>query len=501
MNTRKVDKREQHVRKKLTAAILMLLISCIMTVTSTYAWFTLSTAPEVTGIQTTIGGNGNLEIALANYFTWNGMEEPLTLSSSVNDIKATNESWGNLIDVSEDYGMNLLTLAPAKVDGSSSLVTTSTILQVPTYGADGRVSTLAPAMFAGYDVDSKTFKQIADAENDRSTYADNIGLRAIGISTARTARQTAFTAAKSAMTTAVNTAKLGVGDALANNGSALGSLAVKLALDGDTATFDNSELLAIYALVEDTIEGVEYIDDAIIALIDASVASREGQEADIDDLEYELISAMLENAVVYEVSYDGGTKTTNSSFTLSEEGVSPKTVTFTYSNGTGDVSHAIQNDYFYDMIKMYMNVVDDLENALDKLPDTGGNSYSWADISESVNILMDMESDGLKVAGISINTLKENPTNYIDAVLNNTVVELGEGSGVYYNIASLVGTVKASIVLEITYGFNVTRPATISSTNNMPVIPTASLLFELPSADGSEEANQISDIYGFVLDL
>ena len=70
MNTRKVDKREQHVRKKLTAAILMLLISCIMTVTSTYAWFTLSTAPEVTGIQTTIGGNGNLEIALANASRW-----------------------------------------------------------------------------------------------------------------------------------------------------------------------------------------------------------------------------------------------------------------------------------------------------------------------------------------------------------------------------------------------------------------------------------------------
>ena len=42
----------QSIRKKLLAAIAMLLIACIMTVSSTYAWFTLSTAPEVKGITT-----------------------------------------------------------------------------------------------------------------------------------------------------------------------------------------------------------------------------------------------------------------------------------------------------------------------------------------------------------------------------------------------------------------------------------------------------------------
>ena len=52
-------------KKKLTAAVAMLLVSAIMVVSSTYAWFTLSTAPEVTGITTTVGANGNLEIALS----------------------------------------------------------------------------------------------------------------------------------------------------------------------------------------------------------------------------------------------------------------------------------------------------------------------------------------------------------------------------------------------------------------------------------------------------
>ena len=58
------SKKMASLRKKLFAAIAMLLVACIMAVSSTYAWFTLSTAPEVKGISTTIGANGNLEMAL-----------------------------------------------------------------------------------------------------------------------------------------------------------------------------------------------------------------------------------------------------------------------------------------------------------------------------------------------------------------------------------------------------------------------------------------------------
>ena len=38
------------IKKKLMAATAMLLVAAIMTVSSTYAWFTLSTAPEVSFI-------------------------------------------------------------------------------------------------------------------------------------------------------------------------------------------------------------------------------------------------------------------------------------------------------------------------------------------------------------------------------------------------------------------------------------------------------------------
>ena len=62
MNTQHSNEMKS-IRKKLLAAIAMLLVAVIMTVSSTYAWFTLSTAPEVKGITTTVGANGNLEIA------------------------------------------------------------------------------------------------------------------------------------------------------------------------------------------------------------------------------------------------------------------------------------------------------------------------------------------------------------------------------------------------------------------------------------------------------
>ena len=63
-NKRKKVQMPAGIRQKMMAAVSMLMVSCIMLVSSTYAWFTLSTAPEVTGITTNVGANGNLEMML-----------------------------------------------------------------------------------------------------------------------------------------------------------------------------------------------------------------------------------------------------------------------------------------------------------------------------------------------------------------------------------------------------------------------------------------------------
>ena len=66
MKTTKKKSRDNYlsIRSKLVAAVAMLLVASFMVASSSYAWFTLSTAPEVTGIKTTVGANGSLEIAL-----------------------------------------------------------------------------------------------------------------------------------------------------------------------------------------------------------------------------------------------------------------------------------------------------------------------------------------------------------------------------------------------------------------------------------------------------
>ena len=111
------------IRNKMMAAVSMLMVSAIMMVSSTYAWFTLSTAPEVTGITTNVGANGNLEMMLLNAETYKSTLEDLGVVSQVGDsmavaeVEKANETWGNLVDLnSSSYGLSSIVLMPSKLN-------------------------------------------------------------------------------------------------------------------------------------------------------------------------------------------------------------------------------------------------------------------------------------------------------------------------------------------------------------------------------------------------
>ena len=53
------------LRERVIAVALLLAMSVAMMTSATFAWITLSRAPEVSGVSTTVAANGNLEIALA----------------------------------------------------------------------------------------------------------------------------------------------------------------------------------------------------------------------------------------------------------------------------------------------------------------------------------------------------------------------------------------------------------------------------------------------------
>ena len=217
---------KKSIQKKLLAATSMLLVACIMLISASYAWFTLSTAPEIKGITTTIGANGNLEIALADESTWADPDGTVkttvgagNLGSGLdtNAVKNVNITWGNLIDVSNGYGLNKVSLLPSRLNLAASgedWTVSSLPLKRPIYGADGRVMDLKETVYAQYN---GTDYLLSDAN----------GVRIIGSASGMTDRQLAYRSAKVALANAIADAKVAAKTSLEANGTALANIVVQ----------------------------------------------------------------------------------------------------------------------------------------------------------------------------------------------------------------------------------------------------------------------------------
>lgn len=169
------------IRSKLMAAASMLMVGVIMMVSSTYAWFTLSTAPEVKNISTTVAGNGSLEIAL---MPTDGLLSKITAGAVGGNASVVdkNTKWGNQIILSDDtaagdyYGLNSISLNPASLnyttaeEAAEATFVAGKPLAIATYGSDGRIATLS--------ADNIGVK--GKAENTNKFGAEAYGVRAIG---------------------------------------------------------------------------------------------------------------------------------------------------------------------------------------------------------------------------------------------------------------------------------------------------------------------------------
>lgn len=205
------------VRKKLMGAVAMLLVASIMVVSSTYAWFTLSTAPEITGISTSVGANGNLEIALLNgtEVDFNAITSAVGDSSEVKAVTLANITWGNLVDLSDaSYGTANFVLNPARLNLSGDNIQTDAFLQTAKYGADGRVSELAA------NTRSAVF-------NDGNFKTAGYGVRAVGVAGGMSPEQLAFRTQQYTVYEKIAGARNNVTTALTANGGDLVNLALK----------------------------------------------------------------------------------------------------------------------------------------------------------------------------------------------------------------------------------------------------------------------------------
>ena len=127
------------LRERVVAVALLMVMSMAMMVSASFAWVTLSIAPELSNVSTTVTSNGNLEIALAKKDGTAPDESAVGDSGSVRGQSVTeaNLTWGNLVNLSDpSYGLDHLVLRPALLGNSSQLLEKP--LKGVDYGADGR---------------------------------------------------------------------------------------------------------------------------------------------------------------------------------------------------------------------------------------------------------------------------------------------------------------------------------------------------------------------------
>ncbi len=450
-----MEKSYSSTRKKLTAAIAMLLIAALMVVTATYAWFTLSTSPEVTGITTTVGANGNLEIALGSSDNWGA---PALISSAVGDsnlaIVQKNLTWGNIVDLSAaDYHLNDIILNPARLNITGGKIGASPLL-TPTYGNDGRVADLVANTVSGIFADG-SFK---DGGN---------GVRVLGTASGMTDQQLAYRNAKSNIANAASSANSKAAASLNESGSELADIIVKHATsegDGDTNLYD---IAFIESMITKLTEANTQYETVVRQYFIAAAASRLPEKA-----AYDAAVTAINEAAITDLITNGVNE-----ITLPEGAV--KSIAVIYTENAAAIAEASTK----------------LGTVADK------TAASWTDTKAVLDPLVNTAN--VTVNGIAANQVKEKIDQLASAVMGEGLkVEMPSGSGVYSNFADVGGNYSSSIVIsELTYGSvkltNINATMTTKCTNNY----AANIVYPAAPAGATGAGTKITDSYGYALDF
>lgn len=476
------------IRAKLLSAVSMLIVAVIMVISSTYAWFTLSTAPEVKGINTAIGANGALEMALLK--TDGTVDETLTAGAEGAD---RNYSWGNLVDITDNnrYGSGSITLLPSQLDlilvdertGTKKVNVGGSILSTPKYGTDGRVDGVVANTVTGI------YDGVSFSENG------SYGFRGVGVASGMTDRELAFRNMKAGAGTSTGLAKSVAATSLNTNGSALANMVVAHATANGSAdeAYTYAEVSALMNIVNDLLgttgEGgktgaIQHIEDAYVQYIVAYAAQQNATG-------WQALKAL----------YDGGTTLDAFLAELEENGVTlpdsikPYTTAIATTKANVEAAKGI------------------LETALGNHADQ--SNIAWTEFSSALSKLVninDMEVNGFKASEVSTRT-----DDLVASVLEKggITVTMKRGGGVFADVADHCGDFTASIKLNVTYGSmkfeNV--DARMVTDAGRDAASTGDKSFYLPSVgtvinagtykedETGATAKPMTEMYGYILDL
>lgn len=490
------------IKGKLISAVAMLLVAIIMVVSSTYAWFTLSTAPEVTGISTAVGANGALEMLLltqdatGNWVYNDGLVDGKTVTEK-------NTYWGNLVDVSTGYGLDNIVLYPSQLATSADgTIIDARIVEFPIYGADGRVSKLSDGAVTGIFEESAFYP------------GNGYGVRAVGSSSGMTERQLAYRNYLSAAGTNMAQARKDAATALETNGNAIADIAIRKGTAEDKKGSYNQQDVRNLLNLTDALTGVvvkmedSYKQFIIAYAASAALVTPDGAN-DATKTAYESFYATVETwfktegNTIYnfadEFSTDTGVAVPELPSEVSE-GIEKLKQTGLDINSADTGLKTLHGTY-----KDSASGSDDLKNA----------TVTWEELSPNLSSLVNI--DKVAVCGWAVPDILANKDAFAADVMGQMgstgiVLTMKTGGGVLADIADQCGNYEARITIsEITYGVTLKNvPARMEATTvkadtgcvdtYLGDIKTAVSLAGSPDNDGAEKM-PISEFYGYIVDL
>ena len=458
----KTKKSFGNMKKKLMGAVCMLLVASIMMISATYAWFTLSTAPEITGITTSVGANGNLEMALLSGNVNDLTTQEGGVGSSMAAVKDTvaNLTWGNLVDLSDDsYGLQSISLKPAQFNNAGSWAT-GNLLSIPVYGADGRVKDLAENTQASgkYNAANNTWEDVDPMP---------VGVRAIGTNDNLTAQQSGLMSAKAAYNSKISEAQSTIRQALSNNAQGLANAVTQLAMSSSDATITAENEAAINNMITATENSLKLIDEAYKQAILAAATT-------IDtDAGYKAAVAAV-----------NGAASANAALTAAQDsGITiPAQIETAVNNLEAQktaVATAKNNPDYKAKLTALINTEKVTVNGYNAKHTDNGNPDLMVDGNINPTFMGKMTKDG----GVR--------------------VEMPDGSGVFAYIATVVGNYSAASEITITFkGLSVSNmPSTMVT--KVTVDPTLGNALQAVQAAGTSAGatKTLSDTYGYMIDL
>ena len=541
------------IQKKLVAAVAMVLVASIMVVTSSYAWFTLSTAPEVTGINTSVGSNGNLEIALRTDATG------ANITNSTGAIfPAANNYWGNLVDLSSDvYHLNDITLMPAAIqatqvtgeektyatndagqfvtsagvvidfdtvtadvqpmtqtqfdaltdktaalailEAQGSVTSTkaavynfsnwesNSLIKVPTYGADGRVSDFNTTSFTSvYDTSAKGFV----ASGTVSKY----GVRAVGTSSNMDPAELAMLNARKAVSGAKSTALFGAKGSLSDDATKIANIVIKNQVGGGNYSEDVPNVRAAITNLQTVTAALE---DAIRSSV---VALGVSQSVAID-----------KNAITFTETATGSGVYTIGEITgltwTKAEGTDPAT-----DPGYDYTAYKTMLEAAYGEVQAMNKILSDASTALAPIV-AGTKEANYENLMNVVtNILKtsDIQLDGKGITTYDVGTLASKLMG------GSKPADVDIVDGIYCDIALFVGNYSTPATLKVNGTFpgfgTVDQSVTVNMVTQatMPTTPNNAgcyldsayaWLNTLKAGTITSTATLMNDLYAYIIDL